>query len=313
MEAAATGVGLERRRRPPRAGRPRSASTSGATDVEGLGGDPVAQQLELGDELGREDPLARGEDLAELDVGGTEPLEGEAEPVREPRPGPALALAPVDEEPAGDRPAEDRRDPHDPPPRWEPPAPDELGDRRPGGLAHEVEANPPGQVGGLDEPRRMVREGPDRKVGGWGRAQLVTGPNTRHPLCPPKPKLFESTGPGSKGAWRTGHDVEVDLGILLLEARRRGDEAPFDREDRGHGLEGPGGAQRVSRHALDRGDRGARAAEDLLDRLSLGEVVERRRGAVPVDVGDVRRCDARRRRGRAPCRRRRPRRRGPGR
>ena len=46
---------------------------------ERLGRDPVAQQLELGDELGREDPLARGEDLAELDVGRPESLEGAVE------------------------------------------------------------------------------------------------------------------------------------------------------------------------------------------------------------------------------------------
>ena len=32
---------------------------------------------------------------------------------------------------------------------------------------------------------------------------------------------------------------------------------------------------------------GAGGAEELLDRLGLGEVVERRRGAVRVDVGDV--------------------------
>ena len=42
----------------------------GAADRrEGLGRDPVAQQAELVDQLLGEDALARGDDLAELDVG----------------------------------------------------------------------------------------------------------------------------------------------------------------------------------------------------------------------------------------------------
>ena len=171
-----------------------------AHGCEGLSRDPVAQQLELADELGREDPLARGEDLAELDVGRTEPLEREAESARQPGPRFRCLLAPVGQVPAGDRPAEDRRHPHDPAPRREPVPPDETRYGRTGFGAHEIEADPPRQVLGLDEPGRMVRERPDRQVPRrWGRAQGATGPNTRHPLCPPKPKLFESTGPGVKG------------------------------------------------------------------------------------------------------------------
>ena len=57
--------------------------------LERLGRDPVAEQLELADQLLGEDALAGGEDLAELDVGGTEPLEGLAQPPGQPEPGDA--------------------------------------------------------------------------------------------------------------------------------------------------------------------------------------------------------------------------------
>ena len=62
------------RRRAP-SGRWSSSSTTLRTCVERLGRDLVAQQLELGDELFGEEPLAARDDLAELDVGGAEPLE----------------------------------------------------------------------------------------------------------------------------------------------------------------------------------------------------------------------------------------------
>ena len=71
IEAAAIGA-LSNSAKISSSGRPRSASTIAAHVGERLRRDPVAQQLELADELGREDPLARGEDLAELDVGRPE-------------------------------------------------------------------------------------------------------------------------------------------------------------------------------------------------------------------------------------------------
>ena len=52
-----------------------------ADDVERLGLHLVAALLELGDELGGEQPVAGGDDLAELDVGGPERLGGDAQPV----------------------------------------------------------------------------------------------------------------------------------------------------------------------------------------------------------------------------------------
>ncbi len=53
---------------------------------EGLGRHLVATQPELGHELLGEEPLARGEDLSQLDVGGPEALEGPAQTTRQPGP-----------------------------------------------------------------------------------------------------------------------------------------------------------------------------------------------------------------------------------
>ena len=48
-----------------------------------LGRDLVAAPLELGDQLGREDAVARGDDLAQLDVGRAEPLGRHPQPARD--------------------------------------------------------------------------------------------------------------------------------------------------------------------------------------------------------------------------------------
>ena len=52
--------------------------------VEGLGRHLVAAQTELGHELFGEQPFARGEDLPQLDVGGSQAFEGTTEPARQP-------------------------------------------------------------------------------------------------------------------------------------------------------------------------------------------------------------------------------------
>ena len=86
---------------------------------EPLGRHLVAQLLELVDELVGEQPLERRDDLAELHVGGPEPLERAPEPAREP--GPRAGRAPLPHVPGeraraptiGDDPAEagDGREP----------------------------------------------------------------------------------------------------------------------------------------------------------------------------------------------------------
>ncbi len=95
-----------------------------ASDVaERLGWHMVAKQPELADELGREYPLARRQDLAELDVGRPEAFERFAEPVGQTGPGDLPAAESVgpalfDQAPHKDRPTEpDARDEHPPPRR----------------------------------------------------------------------------------------------------------------------------------------------------------------------------------------------------
>ena len=92
----------------------------GADIVEGLGWHMVAEQPELADELGREDTLARGQDLPKLDVGRPKALERLAEPVGQAGPGDLAAAqfvgpALFDQAPHEDCPAEpDARDEHPP-------------------------------------------------------------------------------------------------------------------------------------------------------------------------------------------------------
>ena len=104
--------------------RPAKVCFHNASDVsERLGWHMVAEQPELADELGREDPLARRQDLAELDVGRPEAFERFAEAVGQPGPGdfPAAQFvrpALFDQAPHKDRPTEpDTGDEHPPPRR----------------------------------------------------------------------------------------------------------------------------------------------------------------------------------------------------
>ncbi len=74
----------------------------------------------------------------------------------------------------------------------------------------------------------------DRLTAGISRP----GTRTRQPLWPPKPKELESTGPGCQRPGLARHHVEVDLGVELLQAGGRRDEAVVDAQHRGHRLDG---------------------------------------------------------------------------
>ena len=106
-------------------------------------------------------------------------------------------------------------------------------------------------------------------------------------MWPPKPNEFDSAGAGSHGASVAVDDVEMDLGVGLLVAGRGRDVTAVDAQGRGHGLDGAGPAQGVTGDSLDGGDGGRGRAEHLLDGLGLGQVVERGRGSVGVDVPDL--------------------------
>ena len=108
-----------------------------------------------------------------------------------------------------------------------------------------------------------------------------------HPLCPPKPKLFDSTGPGShsRGAsrtmsrWISGSCCSSPTvgGI----SRRSIDRAEATASS------GSRRSERMPGHALDGGDQRSGSAEDLEDGFGFGHVVQRSRGAMGIDVDDV--------------------------
>ena len=138
-----------------------------AHDAERLRRHLVAAALELGDQLLGEDALAGADDLAELDVGGPEPLGGQPEPARQH--GDRRRIPPADEprrtSRRGRRPSARTvritRAPGGTRPGW-------VSDgswsaicwRRPGNGA------PPAHGVGLDDPRRVLAEAPQVQVGG---------------------------------------------------------------------------------------------------------------------------------------------------
>ena len=102
----------------------------------------------------------------------------------------------------------------------------------------------------------------------------------------------------ASGRAAPGHVVEVEALVGLLEVSVGGATSSRSASTRRHRLDRAGGAEQVADRRLRRGDGhlGGALAERRLQRLGLGAVVERRRGAVGVDVVDVVRARARRRR-----------------
>src|SRR5215211_3524019 len=91
-----------------------------------------------------------------------------------------------------------------------------------------------------------------------------------------------------------GHVVEVAGRVGMLVVDRRWQHAVADGQDAHHRLDRAGRPEAVPHHRLGRGDRElvGVVAEDVLDRLRLGRVAERRRGPVRVDVADPRGLDS---------------------
>ena len=143
------------------------------------------------------------------------------------------------------------------------------------------------------------------------RSSAHSAPRQRTALWPPKPNEFEIATRGS-GRRRcpavsaralAGDVVEVELRVALLPAdgRRRDSRGAAPRPWRSPRPR-PAAPSRCPIADLVERDRDARAARSpsaSLQRLGLGAVVERRRGAVGVDVVDVAPARARRRRARA--------------
>ena len=133
-------------------------------------------------------------------------------------------------------------------------------------------------------------------------------PNRTQPLWPPRPIAFESATSTCTSPRLVRDVVEVALGVGLAVVDRRRQDAVVEREHAHHRLDRAGRAEGVAHHRLRRRDRElvGVVAEDVLDRLRLGRVAERRRRAVRVDVADALGLDARaleRRRASSPRRR----------
>ena len=139
-----------------------------AHGVERLGGYLVSALDELGDQLVGEHPPTRRDDLAELDVGRSQPLGRDAEASRDRGPRPGAAVAPVEDPPPGDRPAEVPGDGEHPTPRREPAGRDQARHLAPDGGADRRHPPPPTHGGGVDQPRWVVGEGAVDEVAGCG-------------------------------------------------------------------------------------------------------------------------------------------------
>jgi hypothetical protein len=137
-----------------------------ANCLEGLRWDPVAEETELVDELSREDAFTRREDLAQLDVRGSEGLKSQAQPARETSPRqlgtrrPA-ALAPLDQVPAADCLDELGSDPDHSTARRQPALAEQVGDLAGGGGPQLVDTGPPLQPIYVNNPGRLCAEGSD--------------------------------------------------------------------------------------------------------------------------------------------------------
>ncbi len=190
---------------------------------ERFGRDPVAQQAELADQLGGEDALARGEDLAQLDVGRPEGLERQPQPAGQAGPG---QLGP----PAAG--ARRRSIRYQPPTARASSAPTRT-TRRPGGRRRRRSSSGTWPAVAarswsmparhrscveVDQPGRGGAEGPDRQVGGGDR---------RHP------RTLSQVGAEPSG-WTArldgrslfGEEVPVQHGGDGPPDQRRHDEQP---------------------------------------------------------------------------------------
>ena len=132
-----------------------------ADDFERLGGHLIAALLELLDQLGREQPLAAGDDLAELDVGRAEPFGGTAQPGRDVAAtglGRGVPLPLAAQPPRPDRGDEATGDGDHPKTRRQPAGPGERWHVGLGGLAKQAGNRIPQQCVAVEHPRPVVGE-----------------------------------------------------------------------------------------------------------------------------------------------------------
>ncbi len=108
-------------------------------------------------------------------------------------------------------------------------------------------------------------------------------------LVPPKPKELDSAARIGIGARDVRHEVEVALRIAVDQVRRGRRDLVADREHREHRLDAARRTEQVAGHRLGgaHGQLVRVIAECALDRDALGDVAQRCRRAVRIDVVDV--------------------------
>ena len=163
------------------------------------------------------------------------------------------------------------------------------------------------------EARDAARDVPDalgrcrptcRRISGrsgpCGASARQSARNASVALVPPKPNEFDSAARIVILRATQRHEIEIALRIASNEVRRRRRDLVAHREHGEHRLDAAGRAEQVAGHRLGRrhGELVRVVAERALDRDAFGDVAERRRRAVRVDVVDVgrrhrRRCAAR--------------------
>ena len=103
IEAAASGVGSNRREHARRAGGRARRFDDAVDHGQGLRRHPIAAHLNSATSSAREEPLSRGDDLSELDVRRAEPLGGHPQPAREAGHRDAAAPTPLRQVPRHER------------------------------------------------------------------------------------------------------------------------------------------------------------------------------------------------------------------
>ena len=145
-----------------------------ANEVERLGRHLVTAGDEFLHQLGGEDALAAGDDLAQLDVGRTERLGAVAHATREVGPAVAAPLAPSEYKPGDERATQDSDDGDRSTDRRHLRWPDQRRQSSGGSGTQGGDVAAPGSGGGIEIPRRRIAEHAEFEVGGGtGHASSV--------------------------------------------------------------------------------------------------------------------------------------------
>src|SRR5437879_8638002 len=106
---------------------------------------------------------------------------------------------------------------------------------------------------------------------------------------PSEPERVRQGGAQRHAPGRVGHIIEIASRVLVEQVRGRGCDLIANRQDRENRLHSSGRTEQVPGHGFRRADRELlrMIAEAALNRYGFGEVAQRRRGSVSVDVVDV--------------------------